>query len=612
MDFFTLASTIAGLALTIKEHYKELRSSAKRKERLNGRIDTLEVTVTEMTQHYEKEPPKRIKGALEGVHAELKGVDDLFKDLKTHGILRRLFEAPSTNDKYRDIEANLDYAVNVLDLAQNWQHSRQNEEFQRQALQLMETMHDKVDLILEKLSRLNDRGEQQVDSIEGDLRYNQEMMEFLQAQLQMIDIELSSPRYQELLMQMQGGKLEEGNEGQGRRAKWQESTKNLAHARKLGYLLISRHRQPLNLTTFYKVYEARDAIQVICEMLHAFVKDWGFSSVKIETVVPSDRVRRDKSRLVGYLTYALYEGEECAFKNEHHKEEWKALRARVKGWFDLLPMVVQKGDLQLGECIDSMVYKGTWEGSPVAVKRLARGDDPATLDLEDFAEFFTTIVALAKISSNHVVDFIGATEAGMVLMELGHTDLFRWLDSHHSATLATKLGMLLQAAKGLRDVHKKRFVHRAVRTRKFVIFGDKATPTVKIAGFGLAIVRHEGEASETFRTYINKDRDTAWVAPEIFTGKAYTTASDIYSFGIVLYHVLGGLYPYGRSTPTAEVMRRVRNGELPSLPNGMQLPERLSTLMQKCCSTEPTQRPVSMQQVCDDLEAVHDNLKNCP
>jgi len=609
MDFLALISSIVDLALAIKEHYKALKSAKKRSERLTARIDTLEITVTEMKQQYGKEPPDRIKGALNGVNAELKEVDALFKDLKKKGILRRLFEAPGTDDKYRDIETNLDYAVNVLDLAQNWHHSRKSEEFQRQALLLMETMNGKVDLILEKLTRLNDHGEQQIDSIEGDLRYNQEMMEFLQLQLRKIDTVLASTRYQELLKQMQGGSLEEGNE---ERAKWQESTRNVAHARKLGYLLISRHRQPLNLTTFYKVFEARDAVQMICKMLRAFEKDWAFSLVEIQIVVPQERVRRDKSRLVGYLTYVLYGGEEYAFNNNHHKEEWKDLKSRVKGWFDLLPMAVQHDDLQLGECIDSMVHKGTWEGSPVAVKRLAKGDDPATLDLEDFAEFFTAIVALAKIRSDHVVDIIGATETGLILMELGHTDLFRWLDSHLCAALATKLGMLLQAAKGLWDVHKHKFVHRAVRTRKFVIFGDEASPTVKVAGFGLAIVRHEGEASETFRTYINKEKDIAWVAPEIFNGKAYTAVSDIYSFGIVLYHVVGGLYPYGRSTPTAEIMRMVREGELPSLPKGMELPEKLSRLMQKCCSYEPTHRPADMQEVCDDLQAVYDDMKNCP
>ncbi|CAD7698872.1 unnamed protein product [Ostreobium quekettii] len=607
MEFLTLVGIFAGLVSTIKEHYNDMQSNKKKSERLKGRVDTLELIVKEMRNRYGKEAPERINRALAGVNAELNRVAALFKDIREQNRVQRMVEAPNISRKFQDIGMSLDYAVNVLDLAQNWHHSRKFEEFQGQALELMETVNVKADLILEKLTLRSDTGEQQLDNNEGELRYNQDMMEFLQDQLEKIDLVLSSKEYGQLLL-----RIERNEMSKEERAKWQESTRNLAHTRKLGYLLIRRHKQPFSLTTFYKVFEAREAVQMICGMLQTFVRDWCFPSVEIQNVVPPDRVRRDKSRLVGYLTYVLY-GEVCAFKSDHQKEEWMGLKSRIQGWFDLLPMAVQHGDLELGECIDSMVYKGTRKGSPVAVKRLAKVDDPATLDLEDFAEFFTTIVALAKIrSKEHVVDIIGATETGMILMELGYTDLLRWLDSHHSEGLATKLGLLLQAAKGLQVVHEHRFVHRAVRTRKFVLFGDKACPTVKVAGFGLAIVRHEGEASETFRTYINKDRDTAWVAPEIFTGKAYTTASDIYSFGIVLYHVVGGLYPYGRSTPTAEVMKRVRNGELPSLPNGMELPERLSTLMQKCCSTEPTQRPVSMQEVYDDLKAVYDGLKNCP
>eukprot|EP00803_Ostreobium_quekettii_P001761 evm.model.scf_1406EXC.1 EVM.evm.TU.scf_1406EXC.1 scf_1406EXC:27031-30219(+) len=615
MAVVELISTLANVALTIKSHYSTLWSNKKRGKRLNARINALECILKGMENRWKKETaPQGIEGALECVDSQLKSVDALFQELDRKGFLRNLFEAPKTSDKFQEIERSLDYAVNVLDLAHGWHRSQEDEKFQREMLDWKDDMTGKMDQLLEKnTQKLKNPAEHQVESDEVYYRYNQKMMTFLETQLDSIDTVQSLPAYQRRLKQMQ---MDEGleQEEKEQRQEWQQSTAKMAHARKLGQLLISRHQKPFNLTTFYKAYEAKKAVEMICEALQTFVNAWGFSSVKIQKVVPPADVLVDRTRLQGYLMYVLH-GEECAaIKGEHAKKEWMLIRERTKGWLDMVQMAAEgpDGDLQLGDTITGTVCNGLWRKTKreqrVAVKRLAQEDNPARLDLEDFAEFFTTIAALAHLTSDHIVKIVGATKSGMILMELGRFNLLDWLENHRSAGLAAKLGLLLQAAEGLRDVHEHKFVHRYVRTRKFVIFGSETTPTVKISGFGLAITQQDG-ASETFRKYIDKDRDTPWVAPEIFDGKAYTAASDIYSFGIVLYHIVSGLYPYGRGTPPGKVSDRVGAGVLPSLPDGMVLPEKLESLMQKCCSNDPAERPEDMQDVCDDLQAVYNALQ---
>eukprot|EP00803_Ostreobium_quekettii_P001762 evm.model.scf_1406EXC.2 EVM.evm.TU.scf_1406EXC.2 scf_1406EXC:38948-42255(+) len=525
--------SLVNLALTIKDHYTDLKTNSKRTQRLNARVGVLKDVLEDVQELRDEndvqlaEEP-RIQGALQGVQIELDRAHVLFKELKQEGVILALLRAPATRDKLQDIENCLDHAINVLELVLNSYHHQNSREFQRRMEAWMVTLS-------KFMERLEDESEHQIDSDKEHFRYNEKMMVFLQNQLGIMEDVLSKQKHKQLLQKKQGSEnLREQEEKRNEVETWEVTEHELENARKLGHLLISRHRKPFDLTKFYRTSDAKKAVEMICGTLQRFSAERNLPSAKIQTRVPIRHVVEDKTRLLQYLSYALFDSD-CDFKNKSQKEEWVWINGKVKGLLDVLPLA---GDLHLRYQIAGKVYQGTWkEGQAVAVKRPANEDDPARLDLEDFAEFFTTMVALLRTRSQHVVDIVGVTDTGMILMELGHFDLSVWLERHQQEGLAAKLGLLLQGAKGLQHVHQRGLVHRDVCTRKFVIFGDEATPTVKIAGLGLAVVRHEDGASVTLRSHIDREKNTAWVAPEIFEGKAHTTASDIYSFGIVLYHV---------------------------------------------------------------------------
>jgi serine/threonine protein kinase len=93
---------------------------------------------------------------------------------------------------------------------------------------------------------------------------------------------------------------------------------------------------------------------------------------------------------------------------------------------------------------------------------------------------------------------------------------------------------------------------------------------VKLLDFGIAKLLHQGNTSNTVSelTRMNERLLTPeYASPEQIIGGAVTTASDVYSLGIVLYRLLTGLRPYdlsGRpasskwSARSAWPIRRVR------------------------------------------------------
>ncbi|WP_027580352.1 bifunctional protein-serine/threonine kinase/phosphatase [Bradyrhizobium sp. Ai1a-2] len=118
--------------------------------------------------------------------------------------------------------------------------------------------------------------------------------------------------------------------------------------------------------------------------------------------------------------------------------------------------------------------------------------------------------------------------------------LRQWMIDNPKPQLETVRGIVEQIAKGIRAFHRKEMLHQDIRPDNIMI--DK-TGTVKIIDFGSTKIAGVVEAapSDDHNDILGTQQYTA---PEYFLGEPGTPRSDLFSLGVVTYHMLTGRLPY--------------------------------------------------------------------
>ena len=84
-----------------------------------------------------------------------------------------------------------------------------------------------------------------------------------------------------------------------------------------------------------------------------------------------------------------------------------------------------------------------------------------------------------------------------------------------------------------------------------------------------------------------------YIAPEILRGQNYTKASDIYSFGIIMYEVISGLPPYHDVGHGKNLAIKICLGFRPSF--NIKVPQLIVHLIKRCLDANPLNRPTSKE-----------------
>jgi serine/threonine protein kinase len=157
---------------------------------------------------------------------------------------------------------------------------------------------------------------------------------------------------------------------------------------------------------------------------------------------------------------------------------------------------------------------------------------------------------------------------------------------------------IYHVAKGMEHISSNCIVHRDLASRNILISSQRVC---KIGDFGMA--RHMESMGDVYERHSrNAKIPVRWMAPEVLLNNSFTTKSDVFSFGILMWEIVTlGSTPY-RHLKTDQIIQAVaRNGERPERPEYCH--ELLYDIMSSCWSADPAQRP-SFSQLVGKLDGL--------
>lgn len=166
-------------------------------------------------------------------------------------------------------------------------------------------------------------------------------------------------------------------------------------------------------------------------------------------------------------------------------------------------------------------------------------------------------------------------------------------------TLLDLVDLCVDISKGCVYLGQLHFIHRDLAARNCLVsVKDYSSPSriVKIGDFGLA---RDIYKNDYYRKRGEGLLPVRWMAPESLVDGIFTTQSDVWSFGILIWEILTlGHQPYPAHS-NLDVLNYVQTGGRLEPPRNC--PDALWNLMTQCWAQEPDQRP-TFHKIQDQLQ----------
>ena len=246
---------------------------------------------------------------------------------------------------------------------------------------------------------------------------------------------------------------------------------------------------------------------------------------------------------------------------------------------------------------------------PVAIKTFQAKFLSSQKAIDDFTNEAITWTKLDKhkniVKAHYVTNIEGQPYIFLEYVAGGNLD--DWLYTKQ-LDLPLALNFALQFCTGMDYAFQKMgLIHRDIKPGNILLTSDK---TVKITDFGLAkTLELEAQPEQTAvppdLSYVQTSiaGTLPYMAPEQFKGEKIDTRSDIYGFGIVLYQMVAGTYPYPRKN-SWEKMHLIQS----PLPIRQSIPAELDALIHKCLEKDAAKRYRNFSELRQDLSKIYFDL----
>ena len=221
---------------------------------------------------------------------------------------------------------------------------------------------------------------------------------------------------------------------------------------------------------------------------------------------------------------------------------------------------------------------------------------------------------LAKLRHPHIAQLIdaGVTPAGQPYLVLEFVDGER-IDAHaerHHLSIDGRVKLFLDVLAAVSHAHNHLIVHRDLKPSNILVTGSGV---VKLLDFGVASLLGAGQSDLTRESGAGLTPEFA--APEQLLSEPVTTATDVYSLGLVLFVLLVGRHPFSAEGKTApELARSTLEREPPyaselvaDMVRGRTLRGDLDNIVAKALRRDPKERYASVELFAQDLRRYLDH-----
>ncbi|KAF9359803.1 hypothetical protein BGX34_008124 [Mortierella sp. NVP85] len=172
----------------------------------------------------------------------------------------------------------------------------------------------------------------------------------------------------------------------------------------------------------------------------------------------------------------------------------------------------------------------------------------------------------------------------MVMKYCSNGNLCTFLELHHeNLTWLERYRLCIEVAKGLEFLHKSGFHHRDLHSGN-ILLDDKRT--AMLCDFGLSRSSSRDQTTEVAATV----GVASFLAPERFPAQrpVYTASCDIYSLGVIFWHITSGRIPFANRLREPMLLRELMDGLREEIVPGT--PREFRDLIVKCWDVKPSRR----------------------
>ncbi|XP_044731798.1 tyrosine-protein kinase Abl isoform X2 [Chrysoperla carnea] len=277
----------------------------------------------------------------------------------------------------------------------------------------------------------------------------------------------------------------------------------------------------------------------------------------------------------GLITQLLYpapkHNKPTVFPLSPEPDEWEINRTDI----------VMKHKLGGGQYGD--VYEAVWKryNMTVAVKTLKED----TMALKDFLE---EAAIMKEMKHHNLVQLLGVCTREppfyIITEFMSKGNLLDYLRNGNKDQINAVVLMYIatQIASGMSYLESRCFIHRDLAARNCLV-GENHL--VKVADFGLARLMRD----DTYTAHAGAKFPIKWTAPEGLAYNKFSTKSDVWAFGILLWEIATyGMSPYP-GVDLTDVYHMLEKGYRMEIPPGC--PPKIYELMRQCWQWAPHERP---------------------
>jgi eukaryotic-like serine/threonine-protein kinase len=220
------------------------------------------------------------------------------------------------------------------------------------------------------------------------------------------------------------------------------------------------------------------------------------------------------------------------------------------------------GAVYLGSRADAQFKK------QVAVKLIKRGLDTDEI-IRRFRHERQILATLDHPNITRLIDG-GATEDGSPYLVMDYVEgkpLTKYSDERQ-LSIEERLRLFLQICAAVQYAHQNLIIHRDLKPSNILVTNEGIP---KLLDFGIAKLLTAGNGGLTLEKSLTATQAMTpeYASPEQITGKPVTTASDIYSLGVVLYELLTGHRPIRLTSRSQEELSRIITDTSPQKPSSI-------------------------------------------